>query len=342
MLPWRVPIISAPMAGGPSGTPLVTAVSGAGGLGFLAAGFLTASALDVLLTTHEASTDLPYGVNLFLPSAPRPTADVGAYAVELGPTAEELGVEFGAAQWDDDAIDAKVEVVLRHRPSVVSTTFAAPSRELVDQLRSGGALVMATVTHVSEAEAAIGHGVDALCLQGAEAGGHRGVFTDDPGTADGGGLRLLDELLSDVRAVTELPLVAAGGLMTGADVRRVLDAGATAAQLGTAFLCCPEAGTSPTHRRALVERTYEHTAITRAFTGRPARGLLNELARDHAAHAPSAYPEVHHLTRPLRQAAAAQGRADLLHLWAGTGWRSVTEEPAAELVARLVREAGIH
>ncbi len=126
--------------------------------------------------------------------------------------------------------------------------------------------------------------------------------------------------------------------MSGAGIAAVLSAGAVAAQLGTAFPCCPEAGTSPTHRRALRDPRYTETVVTRAFSGRPARGLANRFAREHGADAPAAYPQIHHLTRPVRQAAAAAGDADRLHLWAGMGWRSVTDEPAADLVARLERE----
>jgi nitronate monooxygenase len=181
--------------------------------------------------------------------------------------------------------------------------------------------------------------VDALVAQGAEAGGHRAVFRDDGRSPGGGELIGRRELLRQVRDVTSLPVAVAGGLSTGADVADALLHGAVAAVLGTAFLCCSEAGTSATHRRALLERRYPETIVTRAFTGRPARGLRNEFADEFDAGAPAAYPEVHAMTRPMRAAAAAAGDPTRLHLWAGTGWAaSVTDGPAATVVARLERE----
>jgi nitronate monooxygenase len=191
------------------------------------------------------------------------------------------------------------------------------------------------VTSVEEARAAGAVGVDGLWVQGTEAGAHRGSFTDDDTVPPA---RPLLELLTAVRAETSLPLVAAGGLMDGADVRAVLAAGATWAALGTAFLGCPEAGTSPTHLAALTDPRFERTAMTRAFTGRPARALVNTFLREHDEAAPRGYPEVHHVTRPLRQAAAAAGDAEHLHLWAGEGWRRLRPMPAADLVRTLAAE----
>lgn len=343
----RLPIIAAPMAGGPSTPALVSAVGAAGALGFLAAGYLTAEQLDQQLTEVETSggrrtsrdgQGLRYGVNVFLPS-PR-TADlgaVGAYRRRLQVEADRAGVELGEPRWDDDHLAAKLDVICAHGPAAVSFTFDNPPADLCDRIRAEtGAVVVGTVTSVGEA--ALARAVDALCVQGAEAGAHRGVWRDDPASSEGGPSTPLLSLLAEVRTVSDLPLIATGGIADGRVIRAALDAGAVAAQLGTAFLCCPEAGTSATHRRALLDPRFSETVVTRVFTGRPARGLANRFAQEHAAFAPAAYPEVHHLTRPLRQAAAAAGDADALHLWAGTGWRSVTAEPAAELVARLDRE----
>lgn len=192
---------------------------------------------------------------------------------------------------------------------------------------------MATVTSVDEARAAAAQGFDALWVQGAEAGGHRGVHRDTGGDPEAGA-EPLAHLLPAVRAVTDLPLVAAGGIVDADGVARVLAAGAVATAVGTAFLCCPEAGTSATHRAALLGGPRD-TVVTRAFTGRPARGLAHRFSELHSAHAPAAYPELHHLTRPLRVASSAAGDPEGLHLWAGTGWRAVTEEPAGEIGARL-------
>ncbi|MCW3014902.1 MAG: hypothetical protein JWO02_1994 [Solirubrobacterales bacterium] len=342
--PFPLPRVwAAPMAGGPTTPELVAAVGAGGGLGFLAAGYLSAEAVAEQIGQLLARSSAPYGINLFLPSSQRgdPTA-LAAYAERLTPLAATLGVTPGAPRWEDDAIAAKLDVVCAQRPAVVSFTFAAPSPEVVTRVNEAtGALVAATVTTPEEARAAAAAGVGALVVQGIEAGGHRGVFADDPDRPEGGDAYPLLDLLRAVRAADlGLPLVATGGLMDGAGIRQVLDAGAAAAQLGTAFLCCPEAGTSAAHRRALQTRAFDGTRMTRAFTGRPARGLDNALARD-PFHAPAAYPEVHHLTRPLRAAAAAAGDLQAAHFWAGTGWHAVREEPARALTTRLLRDVGM-
>ena len=192
--------------------------------------------------------------------------------------------------------------------------------------------MLVTVTSVEEAGQALQAGPDGLWLQGAEAGAHRGSYVDDGSDEPGVPLR---RLLADVRAETDLPLVAAGGLMDRADVASVLAAGTTWAGLGTAFLGCPEAGTQPTHLAALTDPRFDRTAMTRAFTGRPARALVNAFVREHDAGAPRGYPEVHHVTRPLRTASAAAGDPEHLHLWAGEGWRRLRQLPAADLLAEL-------
>lgn len=341
VLPNRIPIVAAPMAGGPSTPALAAAVSNAGGLGFLAAGYLTPAAFDERLTAMEMLTDAPYGVNLFLPS-PRTgdLAAIDAYRQQLAPRAESLGVQPGKPSWDDDGLEAKIDVLAEHHPAAVSFTFDRPDVGLCDRIRQDNPTVtlIATVTSPDEARLAETSGVDALVVQGAEAGAHRGIFRDDPSQQAGAPAIPLLELLDAVGAVSRSPLIAAGGLASGKDIALALDRGAIAAALGTAFLCCPEAGTSPTHRRALLDATFTETGFTRAFTGRPARGLINGFFREHDGHAPFGYPEVHHVTKPIRAAAAAAGDADNLHLWAGTNWRSVTEEPAADLVHRLAEE----
>lgn len=340
--PLDVPVIAAPMAGGPSTPALVAAVAAAGGMGFLGGGYLSPTAFDEQLGDLEERSPRPYGANLFLPADPDPHPDrraaaVAAYARELRGEAERYGVGLGEPRADDDAVDEKIAVLARHRPAIVSVTFALPSPARFAALRETGAALVATVTSVSEARAAAAQGFDALWVQGREAGGHRGVHLDEGGDPEAGA-EPLAALLPDVRAATDLPLVAAGGIVDGAGVAGVLAAGAVAAGLGTAFLCCPEAGTSATHRAALLAGGPRDTVVTRAFTGRPARALANRFAAEHSAEAPPAYPEVHHVTRPVRAAAAAAGDPETVHLWAGTGWRAVTEEPAGELVARLERE----
>jgi nitronate monooxygenase len=194
--------------------------------------------------------------------------------------------------------------------------------------------IAVTVTSVLEAQLAAALGTDLLAVQGAEAGGHQGSFADLAANHSP-----LLSLVVEIRETTDLPLIGTGGVMTGRDAAAVLGAGAMAVQLGTAFLCTPEAGTSAPHRGALLDARYPDTILTRAYSGRFARGLANRFALDHDGQAPQAYPEVHHLTRPLRAAATQAGDDSVPNLWAGTGWRQLTSEPAATIVRRIAADA---
>ena len=324
-----VPVIVAPMAGGPSTPELAAAVGAAGGFGYVAGGYLAPDALRTVLDRTRALGDSPIGVNLFVPG--RKEADeeaIARYADQLAPEAARLGVALGEPRWDDDFIDAKVDLLVSTGVHTVSFTFGTPAADVVARLRRSGVVVGVTVTSAAEADVAAGVGADVLVVQGTEAGGHQGIFEpEEPNRTP-----LLDAL-AEIGPLG-LPMVGAGGIMTAADVQRVLDAGAVAAQVGTALLCTPEAATSAPYRTALLERRYADTVLTRAFSGRWARGLANRLAVEHP-DAPAGYPQVHHLTRPLRAAATAAGDADVPNLWAGTGWREVRAEPAAEVVRRL-------
>lgn len=322
------PIVLAPMAGGVGNPELVAAVTEAGGFAYLPAGYLTVDALAEQVAATAAKTSKPFGVNVFAPGQ-RNEEGLKAYAAELGVDAVRLGAELGEPKFDDDDYVAKLELLIAQRAPVVSFTFGLPTNADVDRLHAAGSHVSVTVTTVAEATAAARIGADSLCLQGIEAGGHRGGFTADDQEQFG-----LLSLISQVSEAVELPITAAGGIMRAPDVAAVLAAGASAAQCGSAFLLCPEAGTNAPHRAALTERR-RRTAVTRAFTGRPARGLVNLFLNEHSAHAPSAYPQVHHMTKPLRAAATKAGDAESMSLWAGQGYRLARNEPAAEVVARL-------
>jgi nitronate monooxygenase len=328
----EVPIVLAPLAGGPCTPALVAAACEAGAFGFLASGYLTADALGEQLAELRSLTRRPFGVNVFTP-APRP-AEPGTYAPYVEDVRRWAGrrsLPVGAPRFEDDAFGAKLELLTREPAAVVSFTFGMPSEEVVKRLHAAGSEVWVTVTTPVEAETALAGAADALVLQGIEAGGHLGSFED--GGAPGHSLLSLLQLLH----ASPRPLVATGGVMSGRGVAAVLAAGARAAQLGTAFLLCPEAGTSAPHRAAL-RRGDVPTRLTRAFTGRAARGIVNEFMSELDARAVSAYPEIHHVTQPLRREARARGDGSAINLWAGEAYPLVRELPAAELVRVLAAE----
>ena len=327
------PIVQAPMAGGPSTAVLAAAVSEAGGLGFLAAGYKAPDAVRSDLDELRGLTSRAFGLNLFVPGPPsRDRGGLARYAEALAGEAERYGVELGEPRYDDDHWKAKLALAREERVPVVSFASGCPSRDVLGSLRDAGCETWVTVTSPAEARAATSAGADALVVQGVEAGGHRG--SHEPGAAADVGLLAL---LALVRDVTELPLVATGGIATGRGVAAVLAAGAAAAQLGTAFMLAPEAATSQAHRQRL--RAEAPTAITRAFTGRAARGIENRFMREHEGDAPLAYPEVHNLAAPVRAAARNQGDAEGFNLWAGQAYPLATEAPAGELVRALAAEA---
>jgi nitronate monooxygenase len=318
-------IVVAPMAGGPTTAALVIAAGRAGVLGFLAAGYKTPEAMAAEITAVRAATAEPFGVNVFVPGAPYgDAATLTAYLDSLGPG-------LGDASWDDDGFDGKIAALLADPPPVTSFTFGCPAPGVVRALQDAGSAVVITVTSPAEAALAAEAGADALCVQGYGAGAHRGTF----GNKDAAGRnRGLLYLIGEVAAVTSLPLIAAGSIMGAAQVRAVLAVGAAAAQCGTAFLRSPESGAHPLHKAALADPRYTTTTVTRAFSGRPARGLVNEFIIEHS-DAPPAYPEINNATRPLRAAAAARGDTERMSLWAGQGYRLAAELPAAEIVDRL-------
>ena len=326
----EIPIIAAPMAGGASNPNLAVAVSDAGGLGFLAGGYQTPQALAEQIVAIRQRTEKAFGVNLFLPQSP--LSDRSAVEAYRDLLALEFGGSLGEiADADDDWFAEKVALVIDHRVPVVSFTFGLPAVDVVERMHAAGSFLVATVTSVSEAREAEGRGVDALCVQGPEAGGHRATFStqDEPGTVP------LGELLIAIRAELTLPLIAAGGIHSGGQVASLLAAGAAAVQLGTAFLRSDESGAAPAHQDALVDVRFTETVLTRAFSGRPARGLRNAFIAAHDAAVPHEYPQVHHLTKGFRADAARRHDADGLALWAGTGFRETRTGPAAAVLLSL-------
>jgi nitronate monooxygenase len=321
------PIVQAPLAGGPSTPELAVAVCEAGGLGLVAAGYRPAEAMRDEVRAVRAGTTAPFGVNLFVPSESAVDEEaLRGYVERLGPRA-------GEPRWDDDGWDAKLAALHADPVPVVSFAFGCPPPDVIASLRAAGSEVWVTITSVEEGRAAVAAGADVLIAQGIEAGGHRGTWRD---AGDDEELSVL-ALVRLLNAAVEVPLVATGGVADGPALAAVLAAGAAAAQLGTAFLRCPEAATHPAHRAAITQGA--PTAVTRAFTGRRARGLRNRFMTEHEGEAPSAYPHVHHATSPLRAEARERGDAEVFNLWAGQTHSLAPEQPAREVVHSIARDA---
>lgn len=336
----RLPILQAPMAGGASPPELAAAVSEAGGLGALGAGYLEPAAIGEAIARTRALSDRPFHVNLFTPGPVAADTYVAAEPERANAALEPFRAELGLAQ---PAVPEKtapdfgrqVEALLSAQVPVVSFTFGIPEESVLRALRQAGSLVMGTATTLSEAVLWQHTGlVDAVIAQGAEAGGHRGTFSVPFEDALVGLLPLLQEMAHTL----DVPVVAAGGIMTGAGIAAARAAGADAAQLGTAFLTADECGVPEAYKRALKSARDDGTQVTRSFSGKPARGLRNRFVLEMADRPVAAYPVQNALTKDLRAEAARQGRAEFLSLWAGQGVSLCRRLPAGELMAALAAE----
>jgi nitronate monooxygenase len=332
------PIILAPMGGGPGTPELVAAVSNAGGLGSLGAAYMTPAETAQAVSRIRALTNRPFAINLFAGGRetdravdPAPMLDLlsGIHA-RLGLPAPEL------PKLAPDPFDQQLEAVIEARPAAFSFTFGIPAAGAVARLKELDIVIMGTATTVEEARLLLQAGVDAIVAQGSEAGAHRGTFA---GAFEAAMVPTLD-LVRGIGVAVPLPAIASGGLMDGGDIAQVIQAGASAAQLGTAFLACPESGASEAYKRAILDAREDTTVITRAFSGRPARGLANDFIQRVVGLGEIIlpYPLQNMLTRAMRTAAAKHGDAGYLSLWAGQGVARARAMPAGELVRRLVEE----
>jgi nitronate monooxygenase len=328
-----IPLFGAPMAGGPSTPALVQAASAAGGLGFLAGGYKSVDQLAGQIA--EVRPTVPsFGVNLFVPNPVPVDRDAFIrFASVVRAEADRYGIDVpdGDPIEDDDAWDEKIALLLDEPVPVVSFTFNVPSGEVVAALRKAGSIVVQTVTSVDEAKVAAEHGVDVLAVQASAAGGHSGTWTPSevpPAT------RIAD-LLRAIASVVDLPLVAAGGISTAAEVAAVLHDGAVAAMVGTAVLRSPESGAAPAFKDALVDPARGGTVVTRAFTGRPARALRNAFVTAYDRESVAGYPAIHHLTSPMRRASTAAGDPERMNLWAGVGHQTATTDSATTILRNL-------
>jgi nitronate monooxygenase len=325
------------MGGGPSTPELVAAVSNAGGLGSLGAAYLTPDQIADAMQHIRSLTSRPFNVNLFAGGwNAREDCNAAPMLAVLKDIHEKLGIPAPIPPTPaPDPFPGQFEAVLEAHPPIFSFTFGIPDPDSLFRLKARGIAILGTATTVEEARQLEQAGVDAVVAQGAEAGAHRGTFLDSFESSMVPTLDLVRTTASAVR----IPVIASGGLMDGRDIRDALHAGASAVQLGTAFLACPESGASEVHKRAILAAKEDSTVVTRAFSGRPARGLRNTfMASVDGRDLSLPYPLQNALTRPMRTAAARQGLADYLSLWAGQGVARARAMPAADLVARLIEE----
>jgi nitronate monooxygenase len=332
------PIILAPMAGGPGTPELVAAVSNAGGLGSFGGAYSTPEALTEAIGQVRRLTGKPFSVNLF----------AGAYRTEFQVDASPMLDVLSKIhrQWGlpepkipvltPDPFAAQLDVVLSEQPAAFSFTFGIPTAEQMSRLRAKRIAIMGTATTVKEATMLEAAGVDAIIAQGSEAGAHRGSFAEPFEVSMVPTL----QLVAGIAQSASIPVIASGGIMDGNDIARAIAAGAAAVQLGTAFLACPECGASPAYKQAILSAKQDTTEITRAFSGRPARGLKNRFV-NMLADRPDVilpYPLQNALTRPMRTEAGKRGDPQYLSLWAGQGVVRARQMPAEELVRVLIEE----
>ncbi len=333
----ELPIIQAPMAGGGDTPALVAAVGEAGGFGFIGAAYLTPQQIAAAAAEVRRLTNRSFGVNLFdpIPPPPMPADPRGALA-QVAPFFEELGLEPPAAPAAGGlSFDQQLSAALETGATVFSFTLGVLPEEVIEAAKSRGMFVMGTATTVREAALLEAAGVDAVVAQGAEAGGHRATFAGDFEAGLVGSMSLVPQIVDAV----SVPVVASGGIMDGRGLAAALALGAQAVQFGSAFLVTEEAGVPDAYKDAILAAAEDDTRITRAFSGRPARGIANRfMTAIDAASAPDAilpFPYQNVLTKPMRAAAAKQGRAEFLSLWAGQGVRMARRVPAAELVQSI-------
>lgn len=332
----RVPVIQAPMAGGASTVDLVAVVGEAGGLGFFGAAYATPEQIAQDARALRGRSDRPFGINLFAPQPAPVETDPAPMLACLAGWHAELGLPAPAAPvYAGDPFKGQMAAALESGASVFSFTFGIPPAGAIEAAKARGMAVIGTATTVAEALALQEAGVDAVAAQGSEAGAHRGTFATDFAAAMVGTIALVPQMVDAL----DVPVIASGGIMDGRGLAAALVLGAQAVQMGTAFLACHEAGIAACYKDAILAAREDATAVTRAFSGRPARGIVNRVMAEVAEKTILPFPLQNDLTRPMRGAAARQGRAEFLSLWAGQGVGLARRQGAADLVRRLAREA---
>jgi nitronate monooxygenase len=335
------PIIQAPMAGGPTTTRLVSAVSNAGGLGMIGAGYMDAESLRNQIREVKKVTDKPFGVNLFVPN-PYTLNDEKVNKTNdiLKQVREELAADSPTSlpNYKDDLVtfDDLVDIIIEENVSICSFTFGLPSEEIMTKLKDNKIIVIGTATTVQEAIFNEQAGMDAVVVQGTEAGGHRGTFVGEPQQSLIGLMSLIPQTVDHVN----IPVIAAGGIMDGRGIMASKCLGAQGCQLGTAFLVCEESGANSAHKDAIVETSEEQIVLTKSFSGKAARGIHNEFIekmKDEEDSLPD-YPLQNELTKGIRKAASISRNPQFMSLWAGQSPRLATKQTVQELMKKLVEE----
>jgi nitronate monooxygenase len=330
--------VLAPMGGGPSTPELCAAVSNAGGLGSLAAAYSSPEKITQDIAKVRELTSRPFAVNLFSPAAQEPLrGDVQAVSKFLASYHQQLGLgEPRLPQSASEDFEKQIDAICAAKPPVVSFTFGLLPPAAIERLKAQSTFIIGTATTVDEARQLERAGVDAVVAQGSEAGAHRGTFAVPAEEALIGTVALVPQIADAVR----VPVIASGGIMDGRGIVAALALGASAVQMGTAFLAAQEAGTSAAYRQALLQASEDQTTVTRAFSGRMARGIRNEFIEkwNAAGLTHLSYPWQNAFTQPMRRAAAAAKQAGLLSLWAGQGVGLIREDSATALIARWREE----
>lgn len=332
----KYPLVVAPMAGGPTTVDLVVASSNSGALGSIGAAYLTAPLIEDFTKNVRAKTSGPVAINLFLPHGILPVAvDKIAKAIKATESyRKELNLPVPDLQPPyEENFDEQFESVLKIKPEVLSFVFGVLEADYVKAAKKENIYLIGTATTLDEALALVESGVDAITLQGVEGGGHRGIFDAKIGDPQIGAIDLLEQCRAKIR----IPLIAAGGIMNAQDIKKALEKGAEAVQMGTAFLTCKESGVSTPYRKALLASENRKTQLTRAFSGRLARGIENRflLEMGEKSEAILPFPAQNKFTRDMRNASVKAGSADFLSLWSGTGHGALWTESASELIERL-------
>ncbi|MBD2843568.1 nitronate monooxygenase [Paenibacillus sp. IB182496] len=334
------PIVQAPMAGGPTTPELIAAVSNAGGLGSLGAGYLSPEQIRSAIRHIRTLTDRPFGVNLFVPGPGQAEEPEEAVLTDMAACLDvyrrELGIpERPSLHLDFPSFEEQIDVVLEERVPVFSFTFGIPSPEVMERLSQHGTFVIGTATTVDEAIRLERAGAHAVVAQGSEAGGHRGTFLKEASESLIGLMALVPQIADHVA----VPVIASGGIMDGRGLAASLTLGASAVQMGTAFLTCTESGAHPTHKQKILAASEDATEVTNAYSGKAARGIQTTFMRSMPAGRIPAYPIQHAMTTDIRQASARANNPEYMSLWAGQGLRLANAQSAAVLIEKTIAQA---